>query len=106
MPVKWKQTDKHTKKNNLEKKVVSKDTKMPSEKSGSYAPVAQGEKKIAQMEIEDNDSVGLKPTLGLIQGCNVIIGCIIGSGIFIAPGGGLLGRIKAHPPPAPIVPTN
>ena len=78
---------------------------MPSEKSGSYAPVAQGEKKIAQMEIEDNDSVGLKPTLGLIQGCNVIIGCIIGSGIFIAPGGVLLGRIKAHPPPAPFDPT-
>ncbi len=45
---------------------------------------------LKQMEVEDT-GVGLKATMGLVQGCNVIIGCIIGSGIFIAPGGVLLG---------------
>ncbi len=34
--------------------------------------------------------VELKASLGLIQGCTVIIGCVIGSGIFIAPGGVLV----------------
>ena len=33
----------------------------------------------------------MKPQLGLIQGCNIIIGCIIGSGIFVSPGGVLKG---------------
>ena len=60
---------------------------MSTERKGSYAPVSQG--KVAQMEEEQ---VELKATMGLVQGCNVIIGCIIGSGIFIAPGGVLLGR--------------
>merc|ERR1739844_150319 len=38
-------------------------------------------------EEQDEDKVELKPRLGLVQGCNVIIGCIIGSGIFVSPGG-------------------
>jgi len=40
-------------------------------------------------EVGDGNSgaVGLKPTLGLVQGCTIIVGSIIGSGIFIAPGG-------------------
>ena len=57
---------------------------------GDYAPVTQ-KAKIENMELEephsDDDKVKLKPQLGLVQGCNVIIGCIIGSGIFVSPGG-------------------
>ena len=40
--------------------------------------------KISPMEEEQ---VGLKASLGLVQGCTIIVGSIIGSGIFIAPGG-------------------
>jgi len=51
-----------------------------------YEPVdtGEGKKKIEKMEEE---TVGLKASLGLIQGCTIIVGSIIGSGIFIAPGG-------------------
>ena len=51
-----------------------------------YEPVetGNGTKKIEPMEEEQ---VGLKASLGLIQGCTIIVGSIIGSGIFIAPGG-------------------
>ena len=37
--------------------------------------------------MEEEEGVGLKASLGLVQGCTIIIGSIIGSGIFIAPGG-------------------
>ena len=52
-----------------------------------YEPVdtGNGKKKIEKMEEEQ--VVGLKASLGLIQGCTIIVGSIIGSGIFIAPGG-------------------
>ncbi|XP_023329398.1 Y+L amino acid transporter 2 [Eurytemora carolleeae] len=41
----------------------------------------------AKVEAMDEEGVGLKASLGLVQGCTIIIGSIIGSGIFIAPGG-------------------
>merc|ERR1719348_2484073 len=52
---------------------------------GEYALVEK--KESAEKEKEAEEGVGLKPTLGLVQGCTIIIGSIIGSGIFIAPGG-------------------
>ena len=37
--------------------------------------------------MEEEEQVGLKASIGLMQGCTIIVGSIIGSGIFIAPGG-------------------
>ena len=39
------------------------------------------------MPLEEEEQVGLKASIGLVQGCTIIVGSIIGSGIFIAPGG-------------------
>jgi len=51
---------------------------------GEYEPVNNGKQKIEPLKEEQ---VGLKASLGLVQGCTIIVGSIIGSGIFIAPGG-------------------
>jgi len=51
---------------------------------GEYEPVSNGKQKIEPLQEEQ---VGLKASLGLVQGCTIIVGSIIGSGIFIAPGG-------------------
>ena len=53
---------------------------------GEYEPVSDGKKKVVPME-EEKEEVGLKASIGLVQGCTIIVGSIIGSGIFIAPGG-------------------
>jgi len=51
---------------------------------GSYTTVNNA--KVEALE-EEETVVGLKASLGLVQGCTIIVGSIIGSGIFIAPGG-------------------
>ncbi len=54
-------------------------------------PTDGGKRKVDQQGNEGRgEAVKLKATLGLVQGCTVIVGCVIGSGIFVAPGGVLL----------------
>ncbi|GAB6027572.1 hypothetical protein CHUAL_001811 [Chamberlinius hualienensis] len=54
-----------------------------------YQEVPQNEKgNGAQSEIkQDNEVIGLKPKMTLMNGISVIVGSIIGSGIFVAPSG-------------------
>ena len=48
-----------------------------------------GEKAVDSKEEEDD--IKLKAEMTLMNGCTVIIGCIIGSGIFVSPTGVLQG---------------
>lgn len=48
-------------------------------------------KDVEQMQPEDGGPVELKKSMGLLSGCCIIVGCIIGSGIFVSPGGVLMG---------------
>ena len=64
---------------------------MSATQNTAYSPVATNGSKngggIEQMQSEDGGAVGFKKTMGLMSGCNVCIGTIIGSGIFVSPGG-------------------
>lgn len=58
-----------------------KDYKMVDQKD----PEKEG---VENKESEENiDAVGLKKTMTMMNGCTVIVGSIIGSGIFVSPGG-------------------
>ena len=64
---------------------------MSATQNTAYSPVATNGSKngggIEQMQSGDGGAVGFKKTMGLMSGCNVCIGTIIGSGIFVSPGG-------------------
>ena len=64
---------------------------MSATQNTAYSPVATNGSKngrgIEQMQSDDGGAVGFKKTMGLMSGCNVCIGTIIGSGIFVSPGG-------------------
>jgi solute carrier family 7 L-type amino acid transporter-like protein len=67
---------------------------MSASQNSGYSPVAtnpsasKNGKGIEQMQADDG--VAFKKSMGLISGCNVCIGTIIGSGIFVSPGGVLM----------------
>ena len=48
---------------------------------------------------EEDDNIKLKSEMTLLNGCTVIVGCIIGSGIFVSPTGVLVPN-KKHCPDA------
>ena len=55
--------------------------------TGEIELLAPGKEK----EEPDKDEIKLKAEMTLMNGCTVIIGCIIGSGIFVSPTGVLQG---------------
>lgn len=41
-------------------------------------------------EVKAEEEIALKPKMSLLNGCTVIVGSIIGSGIFVSPAGVLM----------------
>lgn len=65
---------------------TSASGRQPTSKTGARRSVDSGQ---AGAEADDG-AIRLKPKMTLLNGCTVIVGSIIGSGIFIAPKGVLL----------------
>lgn len=62
----------------------NRESDIPLEETNEHSPIfkSSGEAKVAQ-----EDTVCLKPKMTLLNGITVIVGSIIGSGIFVSPTG-------------------
>ena len=60
------------------------------DKEARYFPVATSEEQAVRSKPEDGGAVRLEAKMSLLNGVTVIVGSIIGSGIFVSPTGVLV----------------